>query len=78
VEALAPGKGKDMLIPFRPTHINSKQVAVYQNAGGGLIVQQLPPFTAVTVVRNENGWALIAKDGTSLGYVAEMTLNRLN
>ena len=46
--------------------------------GKGAIVQQLPPFSAVTRVKTEQGWVLIARDGKALGYVAEGKLQPLN
>ena len=41
-------------------------------------MQQLPPFTTVTLVKNERGWVLIARDGKVLGYAAEAKLHKLN
>ena len=36
----------------------------------GAVVQKLNPFTTLTLVRTEQEWALVAKDGKALGYVA--------
>ena len=41
---------------------------------GGTIVRSLTPRTAVTVIRSENGWSLIASGGKPLGYVATKDL----
>jgi len=41
-------------------------------------VQQLPPFTIVTLVKSDQGWVLIARDGKLLGYAAEAKLHKLN
>ena len=52
---------------------------IFKEAGGtGGIVQQLPPFTTVTLVKSDHGWVLIARDGKVLGYVAEAKLHKLN
>ena len=52
---------------------------VFKEAGGtGAIVQQLPPFTIVTLVKSDQGWVLIARDGKLLGYAAEAKLHKLN
>jgi hypothetical protein len=42
------------------------------------VLQELPPFTTVTLVKTEQGWVLIAKDGKALGYVPEAQLHKLN
>ena len=77
--ALAPAKGDDIVIPIKPTHVNTELLAIFKEAGGkGAVVQQLPPFTTVTLVKTEKGWVLIAKDGKALGYVAEAKLHKLN
>ena len=79
VAALAPAKGEDIVIPIKPTHVNTELLAIFKEAGGkGAVVQQLPPLTSVTLVKSEKGWVLIAKDGKLLGYVAEAKLHKLN
>jgi TRAP transporter TAXI family solute receptor len=63
----------------KPTHVSTGPLQIFKEAGGkGTIVQQLPPFTTVTLVKSQQGWVLIAKDGTLLGYVAESKLRKLN
>ena len=43
-----------------------------------LAVAELPPFTIVTLVKSDQGWVLIARDGKLLGYAAEAKLHKLN
>jgi hypothetical protein len=38
------------------------------------VVRSLAPKTAVTVLRSEGGWSLIAAEGKPLGYVATRDL----
>jgi WD40 repeat protein len=79
VAALAPAQGDAIIIPVKPTHVTTELLQVFKEAGGiGKIVQQLPPFTTVTLVKSDRGWALIAKDGTVLGYAAEAKLHTVN
>jgi hypothetical protein len=70
---------QQLLGPSKPTHVSAELLQIFKETGGkGAIVQQLPPFTTVTLVKNEEGWVLIAKDGKLLGYVAEAKLRKLN
>jgi TRAP-type uncharacterized transport system substrate-binding protein len=63
----------------KPTHVSIELLQIFKEAGGkGTTVQQLAPFTTVKLVKSEQGWVLIAKDGKLLGYVAEAKLRRLN
>lgn len=79
VATLAPDPGDPTIIPVRPTHVSTELLQIFKGAGGtGGIVQQLPPFTTVTLVRSERGWVLIARDGKALGYAAEAKLHKLN
>jgi Caspase domain len=79
VPGVAPVPGDASIIPTKATHANLELLQIFEDAGGkGTIVQELPPITAVTVVRTEQGWALIARDGKALGYVAEGKLQKLN
>ena len=76
---LAPAQGDDVIIPIKPTHVNTELLAIFKEVGGrGAVIQQLPSFTPVTLVKSERGWMLIAKDGKALGYVAAAKLHRLN
>jgi hypothetical protein len=68
-----------MIISTTPTHVNVELLRVFEEGGGhGAVVTELPPFTAVTLVKTEQGWALIAKDGKALGYVADGSLKKLH
>jgi hypothetical protein len=70
--------GGTMIISTRPTHVTKELLPVFKEAGGaGVVVQELPPFAVVTLVRTERGWALIARDGKALGYVAESKLQEV-
>jgi hypothetical protein len=79
VAALAPVQGEAIIVPIKPTHVSTELLQVFKDAGGaGEIVQPLPPFTTVTLVKSDQGWVLIARDGKLLGYVAEAKLHKLN
>lgn len=79
VASLAPAHDDTTIIPVKPTHVSTKPLQVFKEAGGiGEIVQQLPPYSTVTLVKSNKGWALIARDGVILGYAAETTLEKLN
>ena len=79
VAALAPAEDDAITIPSKPTHVSTERLRVFKEAGGsGGIVQQLPPFTTVTLVKSDRGWVLIARDGKALGYAAETKLHKLN
>ena len=46
-----------------------------QTSGGqGTATQQLRPGTLLSLVKTEQGWMLVAKDGKTVGYVAEKQL----
>jgi WD40 repeat protein len=79
VAALAPVQGEAIIVPIKPTHVTTELLQVFKEAGGaGDIVQQLPPFTTVTLVKSDQGWVLIARDGNLLGYAPEAKLHKLN
>ena len=62
-------------VPSKPTHVVIAPVDVFGAAGTeGAAVSKLAPGSLVALVRTERGWVLIAKDGKSLGYVAEGSL----
>jgi WD40 repeat protein len=76
---IAPAPGEDMIISSKPTHVNTELVRIFKQTGGkGQTVMELQPFTTVTLVKSEKGWVLVAKDGKTLGYVAEANLRKLN
>jgi len=80
VPALAPAQDDAVIIPIKPTHVNTEPLQIFKETGGagGVVVEQLPPFTTVTLVKSGGGWVLIAKDGKALGYTAETKLHKLN
>jgi hypothetical protein len=43
---------------------------LFERAEGQEPVEKLTPGTLVRLVRSEQGWVLIAKDGKPLGYLA--------
>jgi hypothetical protein len=76
--ALTPAPGEEMIISTAPTHIVTELVEVLSQARAlGEVSQQLQPFTTVTLVKAEKGWALVAKDGKTLGYVDADKLHKL-
>jgi hypothetical protein len=79
VATLAPAQGEAIIVPIKPTHVSTELLQVFKEAGGtGDVVQQLPPFTTVTLVKSDQGWVLIARDGQVLGYAAAAKLHKLN
>jgi hypothetical protein len=40
----------------------------------GVVIQRLATGTPLVVMKSADGWALVAKDGKSLGYVAQSGL----
>jgi WD40 repeat protein/uncharacterized caspase-like protein len=79
VASLAPAQDDATIIPVKPTHVSTERLSVFKQVGGtGVIVQQLPAYSTVTLVKSTEGWALIARDGTILGYAAETKLQQLN
>jgi WD40 repeat protein len=77
--ALAPAPGEPMIISTTPTHVNVELLRVFKEVGGrGAAITELPPFSTVTLVKSEQGWALIAKEGKALGYVADGSLKKLH
>jgi WD40 repeat protein/uncharacterized caspase-like protein len=79
VAALAPAQDDAVIIPVKPTHVSAEPLQIFKEAGGaGVAIGELLPFRTVTLVKGEGGWALIARDGKVLGYVAETKLNKLD
>ncbi len=58
----------------RPTHVVIQPVEVLEQPKSTASVSKLAPGTLVTLVKSEQGWVLVAKDGKSLGYVASHAL----
>jgi WD40 repeat protein len=72
VMAAAPdGAAGEMSIPTKPTHVVIAPVDVFAEAAGkGVTNEKLPVGTLLTLMKMEQGWVLVAKDGKRLGYVA--------
>ncbi len=79
VPALAPAQDEAVIVPIKPTHVSAEPLQIFKEAGGsGAAIGELLPFRTVTLVKGESGWALVARDGKVLGYVAEAKLNKLD
>jgi hypothetical protein len=64
--------------PTKATHVVIEPVKVRIGASAkSAAVTELAPATLIVVVRTENGWSLIARDGKILGYVEEDKAKRL-
>jgi hypothetical protein len=50
---------------------------VFKEPGSGHADEALAAFKTVTLVKREGAWALIARDGDVLGYVAAAKLHEL-
>jgi WD40 repeat protein len=58
-----------------PTHVVITAADVFAQAGSdGPAREKLAPGTLVTLVKTEQGWTLVARDGKPLGYVASTGL----
>jgi Caspase domain/Bacterial Ig domain len=57
-------------VSSRPTHVVIQATDVFAAVTATTATQRLAPGTLVTLVRTEQGWVLIAKEGRPLGYVA--------
>src|SRR5207244_6179508 len=65
-------------IPAKPTHVVIAPADVYEQlAGKGNKLEQLSPGTLVSLVKAEQGWVLVARDGKAIGYVAENQIARM-
>lgn len=63
----------------RATHVNSSTLPVHSEPGEtSPVTRELPPYTAVAVLRDDPSWPLIGKDGEMLGYVSARDLHRLS
>lgn len=65
----------DAAVPIKASHVVVTAADVFAAAGGeGAAVTRLPPGSLLAIVRTEDGWTLVARDGKALGYVAESSL----
>ncbi len=68
-------KTQSPAISKKPTHVVIKPTDLFPKVGGiGKTLAKLKPGTMVTLVRTENGWTLIAKEGKQLGFVVDGSL----
>jgi WD40 repeat protein len=64
--------------PTTPTHVVVVPADVFERFGGqGTKLLQLPAGTLLSLVKTEQGWMLVARDGKSIGYVAADRLLRI-
>ena len=63
-----------LVVPHKPTHVTIREADVFPHPSDTTPTQKLEPGTAVTVMKSEQGWVLIAKDGNQLGYVVASAL----
>ncbi len=62
----------DAAIPTKPSHVIVRSMEIYTKpSDASEVVRKIEPGTSVALIRTEQGWVLIAKDGKALGYVAE-------
>lgn len=62
----------------RPTHVITETTQIYAQPGRGPLEGRLArQFDGVILLREAGGWALIAKDGLQLGYVAEHLVRKI-
>jgi WD40 repeat protein/uncharacterized caspase-like protein len=62
----------DPSAPIKPTHVvvSANPANVFQNPNStASVVQKLPTGTLVSVVRSADGWAFVATNGKTIGYV---------
>ncbi len=65
-------------IPNKPTHVVISPADVFERlAGQGAKLERLSTGTLLSLVQTKQGWMLVARDGKSLGYVAEDHLMRV-
>jgi hypothetical protein len=75
---LNPGAGTpSAAISSKPTHALKRDADLFAAPGANVSTHKVPEGTLVTLVRTEQGWALVAKDGKVLGYVAADGLMRV-
>ncbi|WP_431554892.1 caspase family protein [Methyloceanibacter sp.] len=72
--ALQAETGMAQVISKKPTHVVMKLSDIYQMPDAGHPLGQLAPGTLVTLLKKEQGWSLVAKDGVQLGFVNDDSL----
>jgi WD40 repeat protein len=72
---LAAAGDASLVILGKPTHVVITAADVFAAAGGATsATQKLEAGTLVTLVKTEQGWTLVARDGRAIGYVASSDL----
>src|SRR5262249_20662559 len=65
-------------VPTKPTHVIVEAAKVLRSINGRLVAGgnalELAPGTLVRVLKADGGWVLVARDGTTLGYVEAKAL----
>ena len=74
VAVLTSGAADAVVVPRKPTHVTISGADVFPQPSDTTPTQKLEPGTTVTVMKSEQGWVLIAKDGNPLGYIAASAL----
>jgi hypothetical protein len=70
-----PPPGKRKLLAGKATHVVSTAANLFAaTAPGSAPIRKLSTGTAVTLVKREAGWTLVAREGKILGYVATTDL----
>jgi hypothetical protein len=70
--------GLGPVIPSKPTHVVIQATEVFAAPHAGISIQKLEPGTLVALIRTEQGWTLVARNGSILGFVAEEELAPLH
>jgi uncharacterized caspase-like protein len=71
VAAVLGTASSEPVILRKPSHVVVTTSEVFAKPGGSAErVDTLAPGTLVTLVRTEQGWTLIARDGKAIGYVS--------
>jgi uncharacterized caspase-like protein len=69
--AVLRGAAPGLTIAAKPTHtLSAASELLIQPAFGAVSVRKLDANTAVTLVKSEDGWTLVAREGWPIGYVA--------
>jgi hypothetical protein len=61
-------------LPMKPTHVTIQPADIYAEPAATVSIQKLAPGTLLTLVRYDQAWVLVAKDGKELGYIAASSL----
>lgn len=82
--SLLPTEGSNLpfaatSIPTKPTHVVIAPVSVRETAASTAVaLTELPAGTQVAILKRENGWVIIARDGKQIGYIEDKALLALH